>query len=104
MTHNTTFLPRSDKIVLLQEGIISELGSYHKLLLQNGNFAELMKTYGEQYDVEKDVTSSDNEVLEGLFKFTLYYVVFKNQDAILIVIVSNSILMFFHGFQLKELT
>lgn len=42
-----------DKIIVLTNGVISEMGSYEELLSHNGAFAQFLKTYLQQ-ETEED--------------------------------------------------
>nr|CAB3219628.1 multidrug resistance-associated protein 1-like [Phallusia mammillata] len=45
VTHGLTHLSQVDKIYVLKNGMISEVGHYYELLNKNGYFAEFLKTY-----------------------------------------------------------
>nr|XP_042697003.1 voltage-dependent T-type calcium channel subunit alpha-1G isoform X14 [Chrysemys picta bellii] len=65
VTHGVTFLPQVDHIVVLVDGKISEMGSYQELLKQNGAFAEFLRNYAPDEDIEEDELTmlEDEEVL-----------------------------------------
>ncbi|EMP33031.1 Canalicular multispecific organic anion transporter 2 [Chelonia mydas] len=65
VTHGITFLPQVDHIVVLVDGKISEMGSYQELLKQNGAFAEFLRNYAPDEDIEEDELTmlEDEEVL-----------------------------------------
>ncbi|KAH0624906.1 hypothetical protein JD844_032807, partial [Phrynosoma platyrhinos] len=46
VTHNLTLLPHIDIIVVMENGRITEMGSYKELLSRGANFAELVLTFG----------------------------------------------------------
>ncbi|XP_067276901.1 canalicular multispecific organic anion transporter 1 isoform X2 [Pseudorasbora parva] len=54
VTHGISFLPYVDEIVVLVNGVVSEVGSYDVLRANKGAFNEFMETYG------KDESSKDN--------------------------------------------
>ncbi|NXT78795.1 MRP3 protein, partial [Zapornia atra] len=54
VTHGISFLPQVDHIVVLADGKISEMGSYQDLLRQNKAFAEFLRNYALDEDVEED--------------------------------------------------
>ena len=60
VTHGMTYLPYVDEIVVMSDGEITEVGSYDKLIQQNGAFAEFLRNY--ILDME---TQSDNE--DGMY-------------------------------------
>ncbi|KAM9537342.1 ATP-binding cassette sub-family C member 3 [Guaruba guarouba] len=54
VTHGISFLPQVDHIVVLGDGKISETGSYQDLLKQNKAFAEFLRNYALDEDIEED--------------------------------------------------
>ncbi|NWI58575.1 MRP3 protein, partial [Calyptomena viridis] len=54
VTHGISFLPQVDHIVVLVDGKISEMGSYQELLKQNKAFAEFLRNYALDEDIEED--------------------------------------------------
>ncbi|NXP45468.1 MRP3 protein, partial [Heliornis fulica] len=54
VTHGISFLPQVDYIVVLADGRISEMGSYQDLLKQNKAFAEFLRNYALDEDIEED--------------------------------------------------
>ncbi|XP_058021721.1 ATP-binding cassette sub-family C member 3 isoform X2 [Ahaetulla prasina] len=65
VTHGIHFLPQVDYIVVVVDGRISEMGSYQELLQQNGSFAEFLRNYAPDEDIEEDEPTimEDEEVL-----------------------------------------
>ncbi|XP_042311068.1 ATP-binding cassette sub-family C member 3 isoform X6 [Sceloporus undulatus] len=65
VTHGINFLPQVDHIVVVVDGMISEMGSYQELLQQNRSFAEFLRNYAPDEDVEEDEPTivEDEEVL-----------------------------------------
>ncbi|XP_062976293.1 ATP-binding cassette sub-family C member 3 [Elgaria multicarinata webbii] len=65
VTHGINFLPQVDHIVVVVDGKISEMGSYQELLQQNRSFAEFLRNYAPDEDVEEDEPTivEDEEVL-----------------------------------------
>ncbi|NWT81963.1 MRP1 protein, partial [Lanius ludovicianus] len=65
VTHNLTLLPHTDLIIVMEEGRISEMGTYQELISRRANFAELVQVFsaehasGETNSVE--VSSSKEE-------------------------------------------
>ncbi|KAF5296656.1 hypothetical protein FQR65_LT10196 [Abscondita terminalis] len=45
VTHNLTYLPQVDKIVVIKDGEISENGSYQELMEKKGDFSEFLVQY-----------------------------------------------------------
>lgn len=58
VTHGISFLPQVDYIVVLVDGKISEMGSYQELLKQNKDFAEFLRNYALDDDIEEDEPTS----------------------------------------------
>ncbi|NXL86149.1 MRP3 protein, partial [Alectura lathami] len=54
VTHGIGFLPQVDHIIVLADGKISEMGSYQELLKQNKAFAEFLRNYALDEDIEED--------------------------------------------------
>ncbi|NWV02567.1 MRP3 protein, partial [Ptilonorhynchus violaceus] len=54
VTHGISFLPQVDHIIVLVDGKISEMGSYQDLLKQNKAFAEFLRNYALDEDIEED--------------------------------------------------
>ncbi|ETE62698.1 Canalicular multispecific organic anion transporter 2, partial [Ophiophagus hannah] len=65
VTHGIHFLPQVDYIVVVVDGRISEMGSYQELLQQNRSFAEFLRNYAPDEDIEEDEPTimEDEEVL-----------------------------------------
>ncbi|XP_014382478.1 canalicular multispecific organic anion transporter 1, partial [Alligator sinensis] len=63
VTHGISFLPHTDKIVVLVGGAVSEHGSYGALLASGGAFAQYLSTYGgqEQREPEGQATAGAGE-------------------------------------------
>ena len=45
MTHGIGFLPQCDVIVVMEDGQITEVGSYNELIKNDGDFAHFLQTY-----------------------------------------------------------
>ncbi|KFR15692.1 Canalicular multispecific organic anion transporter 2, partial [Opisthocomus hoazin] len=58
VTHGIGFLPQVDHIIVLVDGKISEMGSYQDLLKQNKAFAEFLRNYALDEDIEEDELTS----------------------------------------------
>uniref|UniRef100_A0A8D0F9M8 Canalicular multispecific organic anion transporter 2 n=1 Tax=Strix occidentalis caurina TaxID=311401 RepID=A0A8D0F9M8_STROC len=58
VTHGISFLPQVDHIVVVVDGKISEMGSYQDLLKQNKAFAEFLRNYALDEDIEEDEPTS----------------------------------------------
>ncbi|NWX83397.1 MRP1 protein, partial [Nothoprocta pentlandii] len=69
VTHNLTLLPQADLVIMMEEGRISEMGTYQELISKKGNFAELIQTFAtenrsEETTLEK-VSSTKEECQLG---------------------------------------
>ncbi|KAJ8311733.1 hypothetical protein KUTeg_011088 [Tegillarca granosa] len=62
VTHGVHWIPKSDYVVVMENGKISESGTYQELLLRKGSFAEFVKTYLLEDDDTSD--ESDPEIKE----------------------------------------
>ncbi|CAG7728120.1 unnamed protein product [Allacma fusca] len=62
VTHGLTYLPQMDCIVVMNDGEISEVGTFQQLLDKKGAFAEFLIQYLSLEDLEGE----DNEVLAEL--------------------------------------
>ncbi len=51
VTHGIGFFPQCDLVVVMDEGRVSEMGSYSQLIDNDGAFAEFLRTYT---NVEED--------------------------------------------------
>uniref|UniRef100_A0A8C0H8B4 Multidrug resistance-associated protein 1 n=1 Tax=Chelonoidis abingdonii TaxID=106734 RepID=A0A8C0H8B4_CHEAB len=56
VTHGVSYLPLMDRIIVMTDGKISEMGSYQELLKQDGAFAEFLRTYA---NADQDVENGD---------------------------------------------
>ncbi|XP_063285544.1 multidrug resistance-associated protein 1-like [Pelobates fuscus] len=67
VTHGVSFLPQMDKIIVLSEGRISEVGSYYELLQRNGSFAEFLQTYASNSEQDEEEKSEEtSEAVQGV--------------------------------------
>uniref|UniRef100_A0A8B9FL41 Canalicular multispecific organic anion transporter 2 n=1 Tax=Amazona collaria TaxID=241587 RepID=A0A8B9FL41_9PSIT len=64
VTHGISFLPQVDHIVVLGDGKISEMGSYQDLLKQNKAFAEFLRNYALDEDIEEDEPTGTESCLQ----------------------------------------
>ena len=54
VTHGIGYLPRVDRIVVLVDGAVSEVGSYQELIAQGGTFADFLTNYLIQDEEDED--------------------------------------------------
>ncbi|XP_042665460.1 multidrug resistance-associated protein 1-like isoform X2 [Centrocercus urophasianus] len=69
VTHNLTLLPHADLIIVMEEGKISEMGSYQQLISKRAKFVELIEVFSVENRSEKttpnEVSSSNEECQLG---------------------------------------
>ena len=53
VTHGIGFLPQCDTIIVMSDGVISEMGTYNALIEANGEFSKYLRTYQNTHDAEK---------------------------------------------------
>ncbi|XP_035519606.1 canalicular multispecific organic anion transporter 1 isoform X2 [Morone saxatilis] len=57
VTHGVSFLPYVDEIVVLVDGVVSEVGSYNSLRASKGAFSEFLDTYAKEQSNQADLQS-----------------------------------------------
>ncbi|XP_036121361.1 canalicular multispecific organic anion transporter 1 [Molossus molossus] len=67
VTHSIHFLPQVDEIVVLENGAISEKGSYSALLAKKGLFATNLKTFIKQTGPEGEATVNEDSEEEDAY-------------------------------------
>ncbi|GAV06011.1 hypothetical protein RvY_16054-1 [Ramazzottius varieornatus] len=67
VTHGVGFLPQTDSIVVLNAGQITEVGCYQTLLRNNGAFADFLRTYLADPNLDDDDPESAN-IKEGILE------------------------------------
>uniref|UniRef100_A0A3P8P7H5 ATP-binding cassette, sub-family C (CFTR/MRP), member 2 n=1 Tax=Astatotilapia calliptera TaxID=8154 RepID=A0A3P8P7H5_ASTCA len=71
VTHGISFLPYVDEIVVLENGVISEVGSYENLRASGGTFSKFLDTYATEQrnqrnsETESDIDAEDIELFPG---------------------------------------
>ncbi|KRY67187.1 Multidrug resistance-associated protein 1 [Trichinella pseudospiralis] len=72
VTHGLGYLKDADKIIVLNNGTISEIGTYNELLSRKGAFAKLIETYIQERN-EDEAFSDDviDEIIEDAAKVDL---------------------------------
>ncbi|NXN36277.1 MRP1 protein, partial [Rhinoptilus africanus] len=53
VTHTLTFLPHTDLIIVMEEGRISQMGTYQELISKRANFAELIQVFSAEHTREE---------------------------------------------------
>uniref|UniRef100_A0A669DKL9 ABC-type glutathione-S-conjugate transporter n=1 Tax=Oreochromis niloticus TaxID=8128 RepID=A0A669DKL9_ORENI len=59
VTHGISFLPYVDKIVVLENGVISEVGSYENLRASGGAFSKFLDTYAKEQSNQGNSETDD---------------------------------------------
>ena len=62
-----------DKIIVLDKGTISEVGTYEELISFNGAFAEFIRTYLTQTPEEDDEDSDGKRMYQELCEYVTEY-------------------------------
>uniref|UniRef100_A0A4W6CQ51 ATP-binding cassette, sub-family C (CFTR/MRP), member 2 n=1 Tax=Lates calcarifer TaxID=8187 RepID=A0A4W6CQ51_LATCA len=62
VTHGVSFLPFVDEIVVLQDGVVTEIGSYNSLRASRGAFSEFLDTYAKEQSNQTQ-SESGNHIL-----------------------------------------
>uniref|UniRef100_UPI00358E52C2 ATP-binding cassette sub-family C member 2-like n=1 Tax=Myxine glutinosa TaxID=7769 RepID=UPI00358E52C2 len=70
VTHGLSFLPQVDCILVMTEGLLSEIGTYQQLLQNGEAFAEFLQIYSREQDNEgsEDEEQDDEETNSGKMK------------------------------------
>ncbi|NXK09570.1 MRP1 protein, partial [Herpetotheres cachinnans] len=53
VTHNITLLPHTDLIIVMEEGRISQMGTYQELISKRANFVELIQDFNAEHTSEE---------------------------------------------------
>uniref|UniRef100_A0A8C0IA41 Uncharacterized protein n=1 Tax=Bubo bubo TaxID=30461 RepID=A0A8C0IA41_BUBBB len=83
VTHNLTLLPHTDFIIVMEEGRISQMGTYQELISKRANFAELIQVFGAEH-TSKETTQMEGEkicILCLLSIFSFHSIVLKYLQA-----------------------
>ena len=65
VTHGISFLPQLDKIIVMVDGRISEIGTYQELLDRKGAFVDFLYAYLETEEMDEE--SDDDGIALVLF-------------------------------------
>ncbi|XP_040905275.1 canalicular multispecific organic anion transporter 1 [Toxotes jaculatrix] len=68
VTHGVSFLPYVDEIVVLLDGVVSEVGSYNSLRASRGAFSEFLNTYASE---QSNQTYSESDRCQDTADFEL---------------------------------
>ena len=67
VTHGVGFLPQCDKIVVMVDGRITEVGTYTELMDNDGAFAEFLRTYSNLENAEEGGDPGNYNYLYNIF-------------------------------------
>uniref|UniRef100_A0A667YL76 ABC-type glutathione-S-conjugate transporter n=1 Tax=Myripristis murdjan TaxID=586833 RepID=A0A667YL76_9TELE len=56
VTHGVSFLPYVDEIVVLVDGVVSEIGTYQSLRASRGAFSEFLDTYAQDKEIKSNLS------------------------------------------------
>ena len=63
VTHGITWLPKVDKIFVVEDGMISESGTYQQLMDNEGAFAAFV----QKYQTDGHVSDDEENTVDGKF-------------------------------------
>lgn len=72
VTHGVSFLPYVDEILVLVDGVVSEVGSYKSLRASKGAFSEFLDTYAKDQNNQTH-SESGNYTFLSLCKILHFY-------------------------------
>ncbi|XP_005743982.1 canalicular multispecific organic anion transporter 1 [Pundamilia nyererei] len=64
VTHGISFLPYVDEIVVLENGVISEVGSYENLRASGGAFSKFLDTYATEQNNQRNSETGEGQDAE----------------------------------------
>uniref|UniRef100_A0A8C2XTH6 Canalicular multispecific organic anion transporter 1 n=1 Tax=Cyclopterus lumpus TaxID=8103 RepID=A0A8C2XTH6_CYCLU len=62
VTHGVSFLPYVDEIIVLVDGVVSEVGSYNSLRASRGAFSEFLDTYAKEQSNQTHSESGNHTI------------------------------------------
>ncbi|XP_054685302.1 multidrug resistance-associated protein 1-like isoform X2 [Grus americana] len=65
VTNNLTLLPHTDLIIVMEEGRISQMGTYQELISKRANFAELIQVFSTEHTSEETTPMEVSSSKEG---------------------------------------
>lgn len=74
VTHQLHFLPKVDYAILMKDGAVSEQGTYQELMAKDGEFANMMKSYGgvvgNDGDISEEIVEDEKEAYAATSRIT----------------------------------
>nr|XP_056714411.1 multidrug resistance-associated protein 1-like isoform X2 [Euleptes europaea] len=90
VTHNLTLLPQTDIVMVMEDGRITEMGSYQELFSKRANFAEFVLTFGggkenqETFSVSKSYPKDSIKTRDHVIPQQRQYVQHKDTSTYLV--------------------
>uniref|UniRef100_A0A8B9ZU15 Multidrug resistance-associated protein 1 n=1 Tax=Anas zonorhyncha TaxID=75864 RepID=A0A8B9ZU15_9AVES len=81
VTHNLRLLPHADLIIVMEEGKISEMGTYWELISKKANFVELVQVFGAENRSEA-TTPKEGEKTCVLSSFDQWKILTNNKEKV----------------------
>jgi len=72
VTRNLTFLPHADLIIVMEEGRISQMGSYQELISKRANFADLIQVFSAEHTSE-ETTPMEGQKIRVLYLLSIFF-------------------------------
>lgn len=72
VTHNLTYLSQVDYIIVLENGMISEQGTYEELWDKGGNFADILVSYFKDNEESSSEFSKESHLYHHKFNITQF--------------------------------
>uniref|UniRef100_A0A3B1IP99 Canalicular multispecific organic anion transporter 1-like n=1 Tax=Astyanax mexicanus TaxID=7994 RepID=A0A3B1IP99_ASTMX len=93
VTHGISFLPYVDEIVVLVDGVVSEVGSYSSLRASKGAFSEFLDTYAKEEDSQdqNQSASGSQQVSVGVEHHDLPLNNIKTEDSVSLLLKKESV-------------
>uniref|UniRef100_A0A8B9EZH0 Multidrug resistance-associated protein 1-like protein n=1 Tax=Amazona collaria TaxID=241587 RepID=A0A8B9EZH0_9PSIT len=63
VTHNVTFLPYTDLVIVMEEGRISQMGTYQEVVSKRADFAELIQVSSAEHTTEETSPVEGEKIL-----------------------------------------
>uniref|UniRef100_A0A8C2XRX4 Uncharacterized protein n=1 Tax=Cyclopterus lumpus TaxID=8103 RepID=A0A8C2XRX4_CYCLU len=82
VTHGVSFLPYVDEIIVLVDGVVSEVGSYNSLRASRGAFSEFLDTYAKEQSNQTHSESGNHTICYYCIVDDTVSVTLKREDSI----------------------
>ena len=81
MTHGVGFLPQCDVIVVMTDGVISEMGTYTELIDTGGEFSQFVHKYHDKNEGEEMDDVIAISIIIHMIYFVLILIICSFQDS-----------------------